>query len=274
MDKITVLMSVYKNENPDYFQTAMDSILNQTLQPDEIILIRDGEVPQELQAVINKYICDKRTFTYIPLNENKGLGNALRIGVERSRNELIARMDTDDIAVERRLALQLDAFEKDPKLALVGGQIIEFEESPDNPTGKRMVPVHHQDILQFMRTRSPFNHMSVMFRKSSVLNAGNYKPLYYLEDYYLWCRMALDGYKFSNLSDTLAYVRVGSEMYHRRGGYKYFKSWKQLEKYKYRHNMTNIWQYMITLGARFSVQVLMPNKIRGWLFRKFGRNPV
>jgi len=274
MDKITVLMSVYKNENSNYFQAAMDSILNQTLQPDEIVLIRDGEVPKELQTIIDKYVCNKSLFTYIPLSENKGLGNALKIGVERSRNELIARMDTDDIAVEKRIALQLNAFQEDPELALVGGQIIEFEESPDNPNGKRLVPFHHQDILQFMKTRSPFNHMSVMFRKSSVLNAGNYKPLYYLEDYYLWCRMALKGYKFCNLQETLVYARVGSEMYQRRGGYKYFKSWRQLEKFKYKHKITNIWQYITTICVRFGVQVLMSNAMRGWAFRKFGRNQL
>jgi len=274
MGKFSVLMSVYKNENPVFFQAAMESVLNQTVRPDEIILIRDGVVPQVMQEVINKYIGDVRLFTYIPLEKNEGLGNALRIGVEKARNELIARMDTDDIAVKERFALELQAFEDDPDLAVVGGQIEEFTFDTEHPIGKRAVPLNHQDIIQFSKIRNPFNHMSVMFRRSQVLRAGNYQHLQYAEDYYLWCRMALYGCKFCNLPETLVYARVGSETYRRRGGYQHFKSWYKLEKFKLRHHLTNFMQYTMTLTICFVVQVLIPNVLRGWLFQKYARKPV
>ncbi|HAN21284.1 MAG: hypothetical protein A2Y15_02245 [Clostridiales bacterium GWF2_36_10] len=271
MEPFSVLMSVYKNEKPDFFKTAMDSVLNQTVRPDEIILIRDGYVPEELQKVIDDYIHDTALFTYIPLEINGGLGNALKIGIEKSRNEIIARMDTDDISVHNRFELQLKCFEKNKELSVAGGQIEEFISDRCSIVGKRAVPLADYNIKKFLKKRNPLNHMSVMYKRSDVLTAGNYQELFFLEDYFLWCRMFLKGCKFVNVPETLIYARVGKEMYQRRGGYKYFKSWKVLERFKLKNRIISFFTYIVNLIERFIVQVMMPNKIRGWMFKRFAR---
>ena len=124
--KFSVLMSVYKNEKPEYFRAALESVLSQTMMPDEIILIRDGEVPVELQNVIDSFVNGNKTlFTYIPLDKNGGLGNALNIGLKEAKNELVARVDTDDICVPTRFEKQVTFMIAHPDISVCGGQIYE-----------------------------------------------------------------------------------------------------------------------------------------------------
>lgn len=270
--KFSVLMSVYKGEKAEFFSSAFDSILSQTLLPDEIILVRDGEVYKELQDCIDKYLVDySNLITYIPLEKNGGLGNALNIGVIAARNDIIARMDTDDICVKDRFERQIRYLEKNPNIDVLGGQILEFTGNINNVVAKREVPKSQDEILKFLKTRNPFNHMTVIFKKNKVIEAGNYLDFHYLEDYFLWLRMSLQGGQFANLEDVCVYVRVDENMYRRRGGLKYFKSWKNLEKYKLSNKITSRFQYIKTLSIRFCIQVLMPNKLRGFIFKRFGR---
>ena len=211
-------MSVYKNEKVEFFKQAMDSVLSQTLPPEEIVLIRDGEVYEELQKAIDEYI-EKypELFTYVPLEENKGLGNALRIGVEKARNELIARMDTDDICVSDRFEKQIRFMEENLQVDIVGANIAEFTETPEKIVDYRTVPSSHEQIISLMKARNPLNHVTVVFRKQSVLNVGNYQSFYLFEDWYLWLRMYLQNCKFANLQDSLVNVRI-AEMAGHRGG--------------------------------------------------------
>ena len=267
----SVLMSVYKNEKAEFFKESIESVLQQTVLPDEIILIRDGIVPGELQKVIDFYVKNYDIIKYIPLEVNGGLGNALNIGVREAKNDLVARMDSDDICEKNRFELQIKYFIDNPDVAVCGGQILEFINSPDEPEKKREVPLKHEDICEFIKLRNPFNHMTVMFKKSAVIDAGNYIELPFVEDYYLWCRMFLNGAKFANLKDVLVNVRIGKDMYRRRGGYKYFKSCLTLEKFKYRNHIIGKLCYIKTVSSRFIVQVLMPNNIRGWFMKTFLR---
>ena len=269
--KFSVLMSVYKNETPEHFIQAMDSVLNQTLLPDEIILVRDGLVSEKLQKIINDYVKKIEIFTYIPLKSNGGLGNALNIGLKKAKYDVIARMDTDDICVPNRFELQVKYMETHKDISVCGGQIYEFIDNPKCPTGKREVPTSHKEICEYLKRRNPFNHMTIMFRKDAVINAGSYIELYLVEDYYLWCRMYLKGVKFGNLKQSLVYARTGEDMYRRRGGYKYFQSWKKLETFKVKNHITDRYYYISTLAMRFVVQVLMPNQLRGWVLKNFSR---
>ena len=270
--KFSVLMSVYKGEKTEFFQEAMESVLNQTVVPDEIVLIRDGIVYDELQAAIDYYVDEySNLVTYIPLEANRGLGNALNAGVLAARNELIARMDTDDICVPDRFEKQLSYMNNHSDISVCGGQICEFVDSKDQVAGIRKVPEDNAAINSFIRSRNPFNHMTVMFRKSDVLKAGNYLDMHYVEDYYLWCRMLINGCQFGNLGNVLVYARIGKDMYRRRGGYKYFCSWKQLEKFKKDNGIINWGRYMRTLTMRFIVQVLTPNFLRGMIMKRFAR---
>jgi glycosyltransferase involved in cell wall biosynthesis len=197
--------------------------LNQTFLPKEIILVRDGVVPLELQVVIDSYVSNN-LFTYLPLTTNVGLGEALNIGLSKAKYDLIARMDSDDIALPNRLEKQIECFINDPKLTVSGGQIKEFDSYPSKILYSRNVPLDDKEIRLFLKKRNPFNHMTVMFKKENVLKVNGYKDFYFLEDYFLWCRLSLEENKFSNLFDTLVLVRRNIDTLKRRGGIKYFKS--------------------------------------------------
>ena len=268
-EKFSVLMSVYKNETVSNFELAFDSVISQSVAPDEILLVRDGEVPDELQNSIDTLV--ERygdLITYIPRKENRGLGEALRLGVEMARNSLIARMDTDDVAAPDRFKHQLEAFEADPELSVVGGQILEFTDSIDNIVGERRVPLTDGEIRSYLESRNAFNHPTVMFRREAVLSAGNYIEKHFVEDYYLWLRMMLNGAKFANVDKTLVYMRVSLDMYQRRGGYAYFKILKELEGFKKKNGITGSITYLKNVVLRFVQCVLLPNKLRGFMYRK------
>lgn len=272
--QFSVLMSVYKNETVDNFKQAMDSVINQTVSPDEIVLVRDGEVYEKLQEAIDEYLrVYPLLFTYIPLEENGGLGNALRIGLNACRNELVARMDTDDVCVENRFEKQIDYFKKNSHVDIVGGYIAEFRESVDKVIDFRCVPTTDLEIKNRMKDRCPFNHQTVMFKKNAVIKAGNYEHFYLFEDYYLWLRMLILGANFGNLDENLCYVRI-SNMSRRRGGMKYFKSYVRILKFMKQNRVVTYCEFVKCLIVRFCVYVLCPNKIRESVYRKFLRDKM
>ncbi|MBR1792777.1 MAG: glycosyltransferase [Bacteroidales bacterium] len=268
----SLAMSVYGKDNPEYFDWALESVLvNQTVKPTEWVLVVDGPVPEAIDAVIEKYMSICSGGVIIRLLENKGLGEALRVAVENCSQALVARMDSDDICQPTRFEQQLHFLEAHPEVDIVGGQITEFIGEATHIVARREVPCLDQDIKQYMRRRCPFNHMTVMFRKEAVLRVGNYQPWHYDEDLYLWVRMALGGCLMGNLSSVLVNVRVGKDMYARRGGRLYYKSEKALARYMYENGMLTYPQYLYNVVARWTVQVAMPNSLRGWVFRTFFR---
>ncbi len=272
MENFTVLMSVYKKDNPFYVKKAIESITkNQTLLPQEVIIIVDGPVKDNLLNVIKSYETESTLYKIIWLKENRGLGNALRIGVEKASNEIIARMDSDDVAHPNRFEKQISFLKANPNCDLVGGQITEFIGDENNIVGTRQVPTANNEIYRWMRQRCPFNHMTVMFKKSKILETGNYIDWHYNEDYYLWIRMALASMTFANLPDTLVNVRVGEEMYKRRGGWAYFKSEKGIQDFMLKKKLISLPRYIFNVTIRFIVQVAIPNNIRGFIFQKLFR---
>lgn len=277
MDELTpnfsVAMSVYKNDNATFFDKALESITEgQTVKPTEIVLVVDGFIDDGLNAVIEKYSKKYDIFNIIRLPENLGLGNALKIAVENSKNELIARMDSDDIAVSTRFEEQLNCFKNDNSLDIVGGNISEFIGDENNIVAYRRVPISDSDIKQYLRIRCPFNHMTVMYKKSAVQKSGGYLDLFWNEDYYLWIRMFLNNAKFANTGTTLVNVRTGSDMYSRRGGKCYFKSEVYLQNFMLKNKIINIFTYFTNIIKRFIVQLVLPNNVRGMVFRTFARN--
>ncbi|MBQ2969068.1 MAG: glycosyltransferase [Bacteroidaceae bacterium] len=268
----SVCMSVYKNDKPAEVAVALDSVINQSVRPAEIVLVVDGPIPDALNGVLDEF-SEKYVdlFNIIRLPENKGLGNALMLATEVAKYELVARMDSDDICMPGRFEKQLACFEQDPDLSIVGGTISEFIDTPDNVVGHRVCPLTDVEIKEYMKSRCGFNHMTVMFRKSEVLRVGNYQDWFWNEDYYLWLRMLLAGCKFANLPDTLVNVRVGRDMYARRGGWRYFKSEAGIQRYMWEHKLIGFPKYLYNVAIRFAVQVAMPNSLRGWVFRTFAR---
>ena len=270
MEKFSVSMCVYGGDNPEWFKTAVDSILNQTATPDEVVLVVDGPVPETLDNIIKVYE-SQSIFNVIRLPENQGHGNARRIGLENCSNEIVALMDADDISLPTRFEQQLKCFANDKDVAIVGGNISEFIDTPENIVAHRLVPQTDTEIKEYMKKRCPMNQMTVMFKKSFVQSVGGYIDWYCNEDYYLWLRMAMAGMKLANISDILVNARVGKDMYSRRGGIKYFKSEAKLQKFMLDNKIIGLTTYAVNVAKRLIVQVLLPNSIRGWVFKKFAR---
>lgn len=266
--KYSVLMSLYKKEKPEYLRLAIDSMINQTVPPDEIVIVEDGPLTDELYAVLDEYPMLHR----VKNETNLGLGLALNVGLKKCKNELVARMDTDDCSKPERCEKQLEFLNSNPDISVVGGQIEEFIGLPDHIVAKRIVPLKDIELKEFNKKRCPFNHVTVMFKKKDIIEAGSYQDWFWNEDYYLWIRLALAGKKFANLPDVLVLVRTGEDMYQRRGGIKYFQSEAKLQKFMLDNNIINKPRYLINISERLVLQVLMPNKLRGWIFRTFARN--
>lgn len=270
--EFSVCMSVYKNDNPQDFYDSVMSIYQQTCPPEEIILVIDGPVPEEMLETINRLKAETCIMRVIPLEKNMGHAIARQTGLEAAKNELCAVMDADDLAVATRFKKQLKAFDEHPEVSVVGGLINEFIHRTDNVVGTRIVPENDSDIKEYLKSRCPMNLVTVMLKKSDVLKVGGYQDWYCEEDYYLWIRLALGGYKFYNIQENLVNVRVGEEMYQRRGGKKYFDSEARLQKYMLDHKLISWPKYAYNVLIRWAVQVAMPNWLRGWVFRTFARN--
>lgn len=262
--KFSVLLSVYHKEKPEFFDRSLESLYNQTVKADEWVIVKDGPISDELQAVIDKYkAMPDVNIKEVALPENRGLGVALSIGIRECSNELVARMDTDDISVPERFEWQLAEFEKNPDLDMCGGQIIEFEEDPSVPIAERRVPLTQEEILKFQKKRTAFNHVTVMYKKSKVLEAGNYHSVPLMEDNVLWVKMFLNGMVCMNIDKYLCLVRTDRNMIARRGGLSYFKKYRNARKYIYKTGFISYGQYFKTNFIQFFV-CIMP----GWL-RKF-----
>lgn len=271
--KFSVAMSVYKNDDAQCFDRALESITTlQTIKPSEIVLVVDGPIDNALNGVIEKYERAYPVFKVIRLEKNGGLGNALKLAVDNASYEFIARMDSDDISLPTRFEQQLSFFEKDPSIDIVGGDISEFIGEETNIVAYRKVPTSDSAIKSYMEKRCPFNHVTVMYKKGAVLKAGGYLDLFWNEDYYLWIRMQLAGAKFANTGTTLVNVRTGADMYARRGGKRYFQSEKYLQKYMLEHKMIKGSTYIVNVMKRWIVQLCLPNWLRGWVFQKFARS--
>jgi len=271
--KLSVSMCVYGKDNPEWFKAAVASVIHQTLKPDEIVLVVDGPVPDDLDSVIKEY--EKLDFfKVIRFPENKGHGEARRAGIENCSHDIIALMDADDISVPDRFERQLAEFANDEALDIVGGNIAEFIDTQDNIISYRVVFSSDHEIKQDMKIRCPMNQMTVMFKKESVQSVGGYMDWYCEEDYYLWLRMMFANMHFKNITENLVYVRVGNDMYRRRGGFKYFKSEAKLQRYMLKKGFISPITYVINITKRLIVQVLLPNKLRSWVFKKFARKTV
>ncbi|MBY3623486.1 glycosyltransferase [Acinetobacter sp. CUI P1] len=261
-------MAVYKNDKAEYIKQAIDSLLDQTVKPNEIVIVIDGPIPDEIENELYNY---NSSLKLIRLSENVGLGLALREGLKQCSYELVARMDSDDISMLNRFEMQIKCFKANQDISLVGTNISEFIGDTSNVVSYRKVPSSDKEIRKYMKTRSPFNHMSVMFKKSEVERAGSYKHWHLNEDYYLWVRMNLANCKFMNLNETLVNVRVDEETFLRRGGWGYYMTQKRIFDFMLNNNIINIFEYCYNNGVRFITRMMLPNKIRKWMYLRFLR---
>ncbi len=273
-EKYSVLMAVYAKDRPDRFTAALNSMIEQTCPPDEIVIVKDGPLGNDLELVLTIFMTEFPGLIHVEANEiNLGLGPALNKGVNACRNELIARMDADDISRKDRIEKQLQVFAEDPSLSVCGGIIREFyDDDTDDTAGYRVVPEDDEAIKEYLKTRCPFNHMTVMFRKSEVLKAGNYQDLLYNEDYLLWIRMMQAGCVFRNIQEVLVDVRAGRDMYARRGGTDYFNSEKKIQDILLEDGIIDNMTYRLNMAKRTVVQKWMPASVRGFVFKHAARS--
>ena len=268
----SVCMSVYHGDNAVFFKDALDSVFSQTFLPNELVLVVDGTVGDNINQIINNFESDKKDIIkVIRLEKNSGHAVARQTGLNASTFDYVAIMDSDDIALPDRFEKQMLFIQQHPEVDALGGQIAEFINEPENIVGKRIVPYEDADIKNYLKNRCPMNLVTVMLKKDSVEKVGGYIDWYCEEDYYLWVRMFEANMIFANLPDVLVNVRTGKDMYARRGGWKYFKSEAMLQKYMYTNNIIGGAYFITNIAKRLIVQVLLPNKIRGWVFRNFAR---
>ena len=263
----SVLLSVYQKEQPAYLQQSLESIFTQTLLPNEVVLVKDGPLTTELDQVVEAYRQKHPELKVIPLPQNQGLGKALNEGLKNCSYDIVARMDTDDIAKPYRFEKQVAVFESHPELDVVGAWIDEFEGDVGQVVAERQLPERHEEIRKYAQKRCPVNHPVVMFRKSAVLSAGGYQHFPLFEDYFLWVRMLKNGAKFYNIQESLLYFRTSPNMFKRRGGWKYAMDEVRFQNVMRKMKMITWGRFLMNVAIRFPVRI-MPNKLREVIYKK------
>lgn len=264
----SVLMSIYFKEKAVYFNRAMQSVFDdQTLKPSEILLVQDGLLTEELSKEIRNWqhrLGD--VLKIIKLEKNLGIGDALNIGLANCHHDLIARMDTDDVSHPDRFEIQVKYMMDNIDCDLLGSSVNEFDDNPDFVKSSRIVPLTHDDIVLYAQKKNPFNHPSVIYRKSAVSDAGGYKKFLSFEDYYLWVRMIQNGSRCANISMPLVNMRAGSNMSARRGGINYAINEIKLQRKFLDLGFISLFQLVKNLLIRIPVR-LMPNSLRSFVYR-------
>lgn len=274
MEPYSVLMSVYAGENPVYFKTCVQSIVDQTVLADEIIIVCDGSLTTELDRILddftNKY---PKLFKLIRLPENVGIGVAANEGLKHCKNELIAKMDSNDIAVPNRCEIQLKYLSENRKVNVLGGFIEEFDGDTEKGFAVREVPLTNEGIRKYAKRRQPFNNVTVMYKKSAVVAVGGYNDLRRGEDYDLYVRLLKAGYYCENLSDILVKVRVEQNVHVKRHSFETFKGFVQTRWNTFRIGYSSFIDFLICFFVELFV-FICPNRLQHFIYKKFLRKSV
>ncbi len=265
----SVLISVYHGDNAKYFDRAMHSIWDdQILKPNQIVLVKDGEISDELEEIVRKWKQKmEEKLTVVQIKNNSGLGNALNEGVKKCKYNLIARMDSDDLSIPERFLKQVKFMNENLEVSVCSAYIEERDESLCNVLSIRKLPTRHKEIINFAKIQSPMNHPAVIYRKSIFLEGNSY-PIFYPEDYPFWCILISKGYIFANIPEVLLYMRSGEGMISRRG-YKVLKGNIQTYILMKRLGLINLPLLFINSVIQLFVR-LSPFYLRKLLY-KYGR---
>ncbi len=269
--KYSVLFPLYIKDRAEWFIYAMDSMLNQTVKPDEVVIVGDGKLTEELDNAIKNYVNQyPELFKVKIFEQNRGLGKVLADGVNLCSNELIARMDADDYSMPTRCEEQLKILQENPEIDLVGTNVDEFYEEIGNVVAHVVLPENHNEIYKFAKKRCPIRHPSLMYKKSKVLESGNYRDFWHGQDYNLTVHMLLHGCKMYNIQKVLVYMRVNPNFYARRGGVRYMKIILKLKKEFLDYGFYSIWDFIVS-GIGSALVCLLPNKMREFIYKKLLR---
>lgn len=267
----SVLMSVYVKEKPAYLSESLQSVLEQTVPPDELVLVCDGKLTDELNVIIKAFESEYQSiFRSVRLIENVGTGLAANEGIKNCRNELIAKMDSDDICVPDRFQKQLMMFLKNPDLDMAGGYIEEFDDATRKPIAVRKTPLTHEEILKYAKRRSPFNNQTLIYRKSFVEKIGGYTDIKRCEDYEFITKMLMAGAVGENIPEILVKYRVTKDNYKRRKNWANTKSFIKVRKDLHKQGFSSLADYLIPCAAQL-ILFIMPEKFTSWAYKKFLR---
>lgn len=265
--EFSVLICVYEKDDPRHFRFALQSIIDQTVVPDEILIVADGPLNDSLSSVIDDFrSVYPDIIRIVQLETNQGLGAALQTGVIECFHDIVARMDADDVAVSDRFERQLEYLSSNHNVDVVGGYIGEFQDDCEKIDHVRKIPLEADDVESFSRFRCPTNHVTVMFRRESVLKAGNYRSLRSQQDYELWMRMLSQGYTIENIPEVLVLCRAGDDMYTRRGGLDYARIDYIVQRESLQLGAITRIEFIRNLLLRIPLR-LIPNKLRGAIYK-------
>lgn len=264
---VSVLMAVYKDDNPIWFREALLSIFNQTLPCDELVVVVDGPVGPELDEEIDRAAkIDTPTRLVVErLPENRGLGEALNAGLAVCSNDVVARMDADDLCTPDRFEKQWALFETLPDITLLGTLQAEFEDDPDHINAYKLSPEFHDDIVAKLKWRCVVPHPSIMFRKAPVIEIGGYAP-YRRQDHDLFLRLIHQGHRLQVMQEALIKVRVIPEQRKRRSGLKLFKEFCQF-RYRVWKRGDDTFLFFVFITALWGGFILVPSGLKSFLYR-------
>ena len=266
----SVLLSLYNKEKPKNLCECLDSIFSQSVNPVEVIIVKDGPLSIELEKVIDDFQSEYSIIKVVPLLKNQGLGKALNEGLKYCSYDYVARMDTDDIAKPDRFEKQLKVFQDNPDIDVVSSWIDEFENCVNDILSIKKIPEKHEEIYRYAKKRNPVNHPVVMFKKSAVIAVGGYQHFPLFEDYFLWVRMLLNGSVFYNIQESLLYFRTSLDMFKRRGGIRYACTEVKFQWFLYKSGFVSLFRVCSNIFIRFGTRII-PNNLRGWIYRKILR---
>ena len=268
----SILLPVYIKDHPAYLITSIESMLNQTVKSNDFVIVKDGPLSEELDAVIDKYASNKENnINVVSLDVNSGLGAALDFGLRECQNELIARMDADDISLPTRCEKLLKLFEENSELSIAGTNIDEFDEDPNVIISSRVVPTTDKEIKKYNRRRQAFNHPTIMFKKSEVLRVGSYPHIKHMEDKDLFFRMLNMGCVGANIPESLLLFRSNAENFKRRRGKEYRKATIEVAKNAYKKKYISYSDYLYMYWGQ-KVMRFLPNWLLIKLLRKKPKN--
>ena len=271
MEAYSILMSVYAKENPCYFDMAIRSMLDQTVKTDDFVIVCDGPLTEALDQVLERYDRENpNLFNIVRLPQNVGIGAAANAGLQECKNDLVAKMDADDLSVPTRCERQLQLFREKPELTIAGGYIEEFDQDPDKPFSVRDVPLTQKGITKYFRRRQPFNNQTVMFRRSMVKKAGGYRDFRRSEDFDLYLRMLHGGAVAENIPEILVKVRVNNGAAMRRASFETLKGCARSRWYAHRLGYASLLDVMFCVCGELLI-VISPAKVQQFIYRRFLR---
>lgn len=274
MENYSVLMSVYHKVDPKHFEASIQSMVEQSVRTNDFVIVCDGPLTDELDAVLEDF-CNRYPglFNIVRLLENVGIGRAANSGIRCCRNDLVAKMDADDLAVPTRCEHQLQLFERNPELVIAGGYIEEFDEDPDTPFSVRDVPLDCDAICKYSRRRQAFNNQTVMYRRSVVESVGGYRDLRRSEDFDLYLRLLHSGAAAQNLPEVLVKVRVNNAAMMRRASWETLKGCAQSRWYSFRLGYASLVDVIICVCGEFVIWI-SPARVQQFIYQHFLRKGV